>query len=174
VSQLDEPIEFEVERLYQGALPGAPEAEVAAFWRAWEDAARDASKLTLDLDGAVTRADALAEALARSRADTGRLDARLHQLRETLHALSGELHGNPAKLEVGEKTRPTVSQRLFAVERAIYRSLYGPTETSRQGLALANKAMTSLRSRLDGALARLDELGEALVEAGAPHVEGLD
>ena len=173
VSQLDEPIEFAVERLYQGALPGAPEAEVAAFWRAWEDAAREASKLALDLERAIARVGAMSEALSRSRADAGQLDGRLHQLRETVHDLDTELNGNPAKREVGEKTHPTVLERLFAVERTIYRSLYGPTETARQGLALANTSMESIRSRLDSAQAGMDELGEALVEAGAPYVEGV-
>ncbi|MEO1081021.1 MAG: glycosyl hydrolase [Pseudomonadota bacterium] len=173
VSQLDEPIEFEVERLYKGALPGAPEAEVAQFWRSWEDAVRESSALSLELERAITRVDSMSLALTRSRADAGHFDARLHQSREALHALDAELNGNPAKREVGEKTRPTVSQRLFAVERTIYRSLYGPTETSQQQLELANTAMASIRSRLNGAASVLDELGEALVAAGAPYVEGV-
>ncbi|WP_439105609.1 VPS10 domain-containing protein [Congregibacter sp.] len=173
VSQLDEPVEFEVERLYQGALPGASDADVAAFWRAWEDATREASKLDLELSGAITRVDAMGKALSSSRADAGELDASLHQLRETLHALNAEVKGNPAKVEVGEKTRPTISQRLFNVERTIYRSLYGPTDTGRRELALANKAMASVRERLDSATSSMKELGEALVAAGAPHVEGV-
>jgi len=173
VSQLDEPIEFEVERLYQGALPGASDAEVAAFWRAWEDSAREASRLMLELDRAMGRAEAMSEALSRSRADAGQLDARLHELRETLLALDAELNGNPARREVGEKTRPTILQRLFAVERTIYRSLYGPTETSQQQLALANEAIQALRSRLNTARSAMDDLGDELLEAGAPYVEGV-
>lgn len=172
VSQLDEPIEFEVERLYEGALPGAPASEVAAFWRAWEDATREATAISLKLRRAIARVDAMAEALARSRADAGAIDARLHQVRAALYALDAELNGNPAAREVGEKTHPTVSGRLFAVERSIYRSLYGPTETSRQGLELASKAMQSIRSRLASSVATMDELGQVLREAGAPYVEG--
>ncbi|MEM6775830.1 MAG: glycosyl hydrolase, partial [Pseudomonadota bacterium] len=172
VSQLDEPIEFAVERLYKGALPGAADTEVAAFWRSWEDATRASSALSLGLKRAVARMEAMSSALSRSRADVGQLDARLHELRESLHALDAELNGNPAKREVGEKTRPTVSQRLFAVERTVYRSLYGPTETSQQQLELANASMASIRSRLTSAESALNELGAALVSAGAPYVEG--
>ncbi|WP_439100367.1 VPS10 domain-containing protein [Congregibacter sp.] len=173
VSQLDDPIEFDVERLYEGALPGASDEDVAAFWRAWEDATREASRLDLELANAIDRVDAMGKALALSRADTGGLDTRVHQLRETLHTLNAEINGNPAKLEVGEKTRTTIAQRLFAVERTVYRSLYGPTETSQQQLALANKAMASLRKELESAESSIEELGEALVEAGAPYVEGV-
>lgn len=172
VSQLDEPVEFAVERLYQGALPGASDEEVAASWRAWEDATRESSKLSLSLKRAIARADAMEQALSRSRADAGDMDASLHAVRATLHELNSELHGNPAKLQVGEKTHTTISQRLSAVERTIYRSLYGPTQTSQQQLALANKAMGSLRDRLDRAETALEELGKALVATGAPYVEG--
>ncbi|WOJ92220.1 glycosyl hydrolase [Congregibacter variabilis] len=173
VSQLDEPIGFEVERLYQGTLPGASDADVATFWRAWENSIREASQLALQLKRAVASSDAMDKALTRSRADTGQLDAKLHELRETLHALNAELNGNPAKVEVGEKTKPTVSQRLSAVERTIYRSLYGPTQTSREGLALANKAMESIGGRLDRAESSMRDLAKALVAAGAPYVEGV-
>ncbi|MFK8042731.1 glycosyl hydrolase [Congregibacter sp.] len=174
VSQLDEPVTFEVERLYPGTLPGASDAEVAAFWRAWEDATRKASKLDLDLAGAIARVDAMGKALSRSRADAGQLDAGLHQLRETLLALNAEVKGNPAKIEVGEKNRPTVSQRLFNVERTIYRSLYGPTDTSKRELALANKSIGALNAQLKTAEAALEKLAQALVTAGSPHVEGTD
>jgi hypothetical protein len=174
VSQLDEPIQFEVERLYQGALPGASDADVAAFWRAWETATREASSLALKLERAIASTDAMDQALSRSRADAGQLYAELHELRETLQALNAELNGNPAKREVGEKTRPTISQRLSVVERTIYRSLYGPTQTSQQGLELANKAMKSVSARLDRAESDLNKLGEALISAGAPYVEGVN
>jgi chromosome segregation ATPase len=172
VSLLDGPIAFDVERLYPGSLSGAPETEVAAFWRAWEDASREASALSLQLAGAVKRAQAMSDALAHSRADAGELDARIHQLKESFLALDAQLNGNPAKREVGEKTRTTVSQRLSAVERTIYRSLYGPTETSKNGLKLAIKSTESIKSRLEDGLAELEEVGAALVAAGAPYVEG--
>jgi len=96
----------------------------------------------------------------------------VHRLRASLLDLDAQLNGNPAKREVGEKTQPTVSQRLSVVERAVYRSLYGPTETSRRGLELARQSMESIQTRMDRDLARLDELGAALVAAGAPHVVG--
>ena len=173
VNQLDDPIEFQVERLFQGALPGSSDVDVAAFWRAWEDAARESSRLSLDLKHALARVDAMSHALAQSRADAGEIDARLHELRASLHALDTKLNGNPAKREVGEKTRPTVSQRLFVVERTVYRSLYGPTETGKEQLDLATKAMSSLRTRLDAEVAKLREIGAALVAEGAPYVEGV-
>jgi len=171
-SLLDGAIDFEVERLYDGALPGASEADVVAFWRSYEDAVRDASAINMQLSKAVARVKAMEYALSRSRADAGELDLQLHNLRDDIHALNAEVNGNPAKLEVGEKTHTTIGQRLFAVERGISRSLYGPTETSRQSLELARKAMSAIKPRLEQAVRSLDEFGSMLISAGAPYVEG--
>jgi len=171
-TRLDGEIEFEVERLYEGALPGASEADVVAFWRSYEDAVREASAINMQLSNAVSRVKAMAHALSRSRADAGSLDRELHTLRDEIHALNAEVNGNPARVEVGEKTHTTIGQRLFAVERGISHSLYGPTETSRKSLELARKAMSAVKPRLQKALESLDKLGSELIAAGAPYVEG--
>ncbi|MFK7831602.1 MAG: glycosyl hydrolase [Congregibacter sp.] len=168
---LDGAIEFEVERLYDGALQGAPEAEVVAFWRSYEDAVREASTIDMQLSKAVGRVDSMVLALGRSRADAGELDFQLHSIRADIYALNAEVNGNPARLEVGEKTHTTVGQRLSAVERGISRSLYGPTDTSKRTLELARKTMKSIRSRLDAVVKSLDEMGIMLMAAGAPYVD---
>ncbi len=173
-TQLDEPITFEVERLYEGALDGAPESEVAAFWRSYEDAVRQASALNINLNNAVKRVEAMQKALSRATADAGDLDQQLHALRSTIYDINADMNGNPAKLEVGEKTKTTVGQRLFAVERGVSRSLYGPTETSKRSLELANKDIASIKTRLESAMDQLDDMGQALLDAGAPYVEGGD
>lgn len=169
---LDGEIDFEVERLYDGALPGAPEADVVSFWRSYEDAVREASAINIQLSQAVARVKAMEHALSRSRADAGELDLQLHNLRDEVHALNAEVNGNPARVEVGEKTHTTIGQRLFAVERGISRSLYGPTDTSRQSLELARKAMSAIKPRLEQVLTSLDAFGGVLISAGAPYVEG--
>ncbi len=172
ITQLDGPIEFEVERLYQGALDGAPESEVVAFWRSYEDAIRDASHINLKLSNVLERVKAMNNALVKSRADAGDLDRQLFDVRESIHKLNSEINGSPAKVEVGEKTHTTIGQRLFAVERGVSRSLYGPTETSKRSLALAVKAMEDVKPRLESLISTLDELARKLIAAGAPYVEG--
>jgi hypothetical protein len=112
------------------------------------------------------------KALSRSTAAPGELDERLDGLRTRLKDLEDELLGNRAKLQVGEKTSPTVGSRLSAVELGVYQSTYGPTATLRETLEIANAQLREIQSDLEEARAEAVALGQGLLEAGAPWVEG--
>ncbi|WP_040490424.1 VPS10 domain-containing protein [Indibacter alkaliphilus] len=170
---LDDPITFEVERMYKGALEGAPENEVAAFWRSYEAAAKDASALDINIDRSIKTVDAMRKALQHSSAKPGTLDAKLHDLRTELYNLHMEVYGNPAKLQVGEKTPPTIGERLFAVNRGISTSLYGPTETSKQTLQIANKQIQRATEELKKLNQSLADMASEMKNAGAPYIEGM-
>jgi len=100
------------------------------------------------------------------------VDARLHEVRQGLLALDAQLNGLSAKREVGEKTRPTIGARLAAISRGVYRSTYGPTRTDRDGLAIVNAQLASVKAQLEKLQGDLSALGKTLIEAGAPWVEG--
>lgn len=170
---LDDPITFEVERLYKGALEGAPEKEVAAFWRSYEATAKDASALDLNIDRNIKTVDAMRKALQHSTAKPGPIDEKLHELRNELYNLHMEVYGNPAKLQVGEKTPPTIGERLFAVNRGISTSLYGPTETSKQTLQIANKQIQKAAEQLSKLNESLADIASEIKNAGAPYIEGM-
>ena len=170
---LDDPITFEVERLYKGALEGAPEKEVAAFWRSYEAAARDASALDINIDRSIKTVDAMRKALLQSTAEPGTIDAKLHDMRNELYHLHMEVYGNPAKLQVGEKTPPTIGERLFAVNRGISTSLYGPTETSKQTLQIANNQIQKATELLKKLNQSLQSIASEMENAGAPYIEGM-
>ena len=75
-------------------------------------------------------------------------------------------------MEPGEKTKPLIGERLFAVKRGIERSTYGPTETNKQSMQIIQKEMGDIHSKLEAYLSAMADLGKALLEAGAPWVEG--
>jgi len=172
VSQLAQSQQFEVVRLRRGALPGARPAVAAAFWRDYEDATRTASALQLTLRKALTKVKAMKLALASSTAEAGVLDERLHDLRMELLELDGKLSGNRSKQQPGEKTKPNIGYRLFAVARGIGQSTYGPTETNRRGLEIAVNQLTDAQAELESAKAKMSALAQDLLDAGAPWIEG--
>ena len=172
VSQLAQSQQFEVVRLRRGALPGARPAVAAAFWRDYEDATRTASALQLTLRKALTKVKAMKLALASSTAEAGVLDERLHDLRMELLELDGKLSGNRSKQQPGEKTKPNIGYRLFAVARGIGQSTYGPTETNRRGLEIAVDQLTDAQAELESAKAKMSALAQDLLDAGAPWIEG--
>ena len=120
----------------------------------------------------LARVEAMKKALSRSTAAPGELDERLDRLRTRLKDLEDELLGNRAKLQVGEKTSPNVGSRLSAVELGVYQSTYGPTATLRKTLEIADAQLREIQSDLEEARAEATALGEDLLQAGAPWVEG--
>ncbi|WP_293011127.1 hypothetical protein [Mongoliibacter sp.] len=174
ITALDDPITFEVERMYQGALEGAPETEVADFWRSYEAAAKDASALDINIDRSIKTVEAMRKALQQSTAKPGTIDEKLHALRNDLYGLHMDVYGNPAKNQVGEKTPPNIGERLFAVNRGISGSLYGPTETSKQTLQFANKQIREATERLHKLNQSLEAIASEMNNAGAPYIEGMN
>ncbi|MEO1052415.1 MAG: glycosyl hydrolase [Bacteroidota bacterium] len=171
LTQLGEPITFEVEQMTKGALPGASMSEVTAFWRSYEDAVREVSAMQISLSNAVKRVNAMEKALQHSTAPTGNLDQQLHQLRQDLLTLDATVNGNRAKGEIGEKTKPTIGSRLFALNRGITLSTYGPTDTHKKTLEIVNTQTSQANTQLKALKDRMSTLAKALVDAGAPWVE---
>ena len=172
VTELSEPITFEVVPLYEGTLDGAPAGQVAEFWREYEDTYRAVGAVGVTLDNAMTKAERMQLALQRSTTAPGELDEQVYALRQSLMDLDEELNGNRAKQEIGEKTKPTISERLFAVERGISHSTYGPTPTHQKSLGIVKEQLQEIQSQLKSAQSEMAQLSKALMDNGAPWVEG--
>ena len=172
ITTLNPPVHFEVVPLRKGALQGSSHAEAAAFWRSYEDSVRTSSAVNRSLGTELTRVEAMTKALSRATTAPGDLDERLNRLRTKLQELQDRLLGNRAKRQVGEKTSPNVGSRLAAVELGLVQSTYGPTPTHRKTLEIANDQLRQIKSDLEEARAEAGALGEDLLEAGAPWVEG--
>jgi len=171
-TELSEPVSFEVVPLREGALKGATAQETAQFWRSYEDALRSATALEVSLNNALTKADRMHTALAQAPVVPGSLDQQLYEVNRNLLDLEEALSGNPAKLAVGEKTSPTVGQRLMSLEIGIGHSTYGPTETHKKTLAIVKNQVQEIHTELESTQNEMSQIAKALLEAGAPWVEG--
>ena len=101
----------------------------------------------------------------------GTIDNELSSVIKNLQALSGMYYGNPAKGEIGEKGRPTVGERMFAIYRGIERATYGPTPQHKEQLQIVKKEVNSTEAKLRTAQQQLDNIYSKLQAAGAPYVE---
>lgn len=169
---LTAPVHFEVAALREGALQGSTHAEAVAFWRSYEDAVRDSSAVNRLLGIELARADAMKMALSRATIVPGNLDQGLDRLRTALQKIEDDLYGNRAKRQLGEKTGPTIESRLFSVERGVVQSTYGPTVTHRKSLDIVSTQLRQIMNDLAKARAEAGALGDDLLRAGAPWVEG--
>ncbi len=172
VTDLSSPQSFEVVPLREGALKGATPEVVAQFWRDYEAAVRRHSALQLSLGNAHTKVKRMEKVLHHSRAAAGTLDQRLAALRKELIAINEALNGAMARQEPGEKVNPTIGGRLFSISIGIGNSTYGPTTNQKNGLAIVNKQMQALQTKLEASRTKISQLAKEMIAAGAPWIEG--
>ena len=164
---------FVVERMTRGALPSAEPEATAAFWRELSETGRALSAAGESIKLGLARIDMLEQALQRSEAPSGDLDARLYEFDQQLHALDKALNGSRAKAAIGEAEAHTVSSWLSAAGLGTRLSTYGPTPTHRESLNYAQEALSAIQADVNRLLQEsLPELEQAITEAGAPWVPG--
>lgn len=173
VTQLDDPVSFEVVPLQKGVLAGKSPAEVAAFWKSINDFNRSASSLSIEMENGMTRLKAMKVALSRSQSAPGELDQRLNKLAKELSLLNQKLNGNPIKQQVGEKTNPGIQDRIGAAVNGTFYSTYGPTPTHKRSMQIAQDLFQEIRLNALNILGnQIPSLEKELQKAGAPWVEG--
>jgi len=165
--------EFEVVRLREGALKGAPPEEVAAFWQRLSKFQRSvtaASTATRQLNNKVSLMNT---ALNRTTGSPDNLVDQLFEIRTELQEINTALNGNGAMAEVGLDQPATIQSRLSRVMQGTGLSTYGPTPDHLKTLGYAEEEFSSLRERINTMISsRIPEFEQALVDAGAPWTPG--
>lgn len=170
-TELSEPIEFDVVPLREGALKGASYDDVSSFMREFENVSGEFSTVNLRFGTLQKRLNAIHNAIKNSQTAPGDFDKRHHELRNKVMALDNELNGNSAQRQIGEKTKPVLGERLFALYRGISNSTYGPTDTHKTSMAIVTNDLQEINKTLTETEKQIEELVVALQAAGAPWVE---
>lgn len=170
VVALGESVSFNVKRLYEGHLPSDINV-TADFWKQFDMLSRDAGTFELALGRAIRSADRVHIAAVRGNVDTDLIEQAV-ALENDVKALQSRYGGNQAKGEIGEKSNPVLGDRLFALWKGVTRSTYGPTETHKKVMQLANQELKGLQSTLSEIERRISALSDAIVQAGGPTIEG--
>jgi photosystem II stability/assembly factor-like uncharacterized protein len=172
-TQLAGPVKVEVERLGEPALKGNSMKDVVAFWRQYEQLTRDVNTLAIQLENTRKASKKLFTAAVNSSLDKQVIE-RIANLRKELNVLDTKLNGNPAKNEIGEKVKPTIGSRLFALNRGIAKSTYGPTITHQNTVKIILDDWNAVNEKLTSLKSEAKAIAELVVKAGGPWVEGLD
>ncbi|MEM6628987.1 MAG: glycosyl hydrolase [Bacteroidota bacterium] len=172
VTQLDDPITFEVVPLRKGALEGAPIEEIIAFREEVESLQGGVAAAGYMLDNSMDKVKAMEVALARADNATPALFEQLHQVKSDLIAFETEVGGSPAKDEVGERNNPSIRSRMYTAMRGLS-TTYGPTPNHMASLEIAQQEFAEMKPRLEKlANEAVPALEEAVKKAGAPWIEG--
>lgn len=172
-TQLAGPVEFEVKRLYEGALPAADPKVTAAFWRENEIFNGAVTAATRTLDNALERVEILQKALLRTTSAPGDIDKQAHDLKQRLQWIDVELRGYRSKSKIGEKNNPTLFTRKNFANAGFGSSTYGPTPAQQRSLEIAADNFNELKTQLDEIVnTEIPKLEAELKKLGAPWFEG--
>lgn len=170
---LDEPVSFDVKRMYEPALAGADLEEVDAFWKEFLAVYAQVSAARYTLDDALESVATMQQMLAMTAAAPGELDQTLHALHKELYELDEALNGNRSVAEIGNYEVHRVTSWLSHASRGVSNSSYGPTPAHRQSLGYAAEVFAPIRSRLSAVMeTEIPALRKALQAAGAPWGAG--
>ena len=167
---LSESVEIEVERLRDSAIPGKSLEEVTAFWRQYEDITRDVRKLNIQLSNAKKTSEKLLTGALKANVQNELIE-RITTIQKNLNNLDTKINGHPAKNQIGERSKPTIGSRLFALNRGISLSTYGPTETHRKTMKIVVKQCNEMNEQLQTLKSESKEIGRLIVKAGGSWVE---
>jgi photosystem II stability/assembly factor-like uncharacterized protein len=172
-TDLSGPISFKVERLRKGALEGSEPGETVDFWQKIAELQRATTAASQALKNTLERVDSLQTILTRALVSPGNLDMELHRLKQALLGLDSQMNGNRSKKQVGEKSNPTVEDRLEVAMLGTFLSTYGPTPTHRRSLEIGAAQFRELKIKLEKIINReLPKLEQQLRDTGAPWLEG--
>ncbi|MEM6369288.1 MAG: glycosyl hydrolase [Myxococcota bacterium] len=170
---LDGPVEFDVVQLRKGSLQGASPEEAMAFQRRVAELQRGVSAFARSTKRLGKRFSFLAKALEHTPSAPDALDQEYRRLRLELDTMVVQVLGSPAYQEGGERPRHTIAMRLDNLRAGTSYSTYGPTQTHRAQVEIAETAFAALRAQLNAFLSdKLPAFERRLRDAGGPWTPG--
>jgi len=173
ITELSQPITFEVEKLYDGALKGSSDDELADIYTRLGDLRRAFSAVDLAMDDMKKQVIAMDASLGSVPEIQGNLSGKIYALKQDLNELDEKLNGNSARREVGETTPLSIMSRMNVAWSASFSSTYGPTKTHLDNLKVAEQQFDNIRMQIeDIRMNRIPEIEDQLINAGAPWMRG--
>ena len=173
VTDVAGPENFEVARVFEGALDGTPPTDTAVFMQEVATLQRGVSAASQAAALGFKTIENLEKAIAWSTVDPGTLDTELEELKQELYEIDEALSGNSSRRSMGEPRVPTVSGRLRVASRTNGQSDYGPTATHRRAFEIATEEFARIEVQLRQLLeVELPALEAKMEEAGVPWTPG--
>ena len=171
LTALSEKIPVELKPLYQPSLNNPRGARRQEFWTQYDELVRDYSAFGKSLSNAKKGVTALEVAYDQSPIQDQELANRLFKLKQRTDRLEENVKGNEARRKVGEKTKPTIGDRIFTIARVLGNSTYGPTTTAVQAYSIAINELKAYQAELRKIKEDQKLIADQIVENGGPRIE---
>lgn len=173
IQNIGYPLTFNVNKLHKPSLKGNEQTVTEAFWRKYESLLGRSSALNISLRNKVNALKSLETAMLHVQSDNEVLLKEMYELRIAFSDFKHRLNGSPAKKSIGEKTDPTIGERLFALNRSLSNSTYGPTSTNKESLSIVETQLGQLEEEWNRLMDKTIAIRDQIIESGGPRIEGL-
>jgi len=163
---------FEVVPLNSNSLKGASISETSAFWNKYDATTREVTAAQFKMENTIHKVKAIERAIAQTPSSNTELSTLYKSVTEKLNKLSKQMYGSATKRQIGEKTQPTIGDRLFVVSRVVGGSTYGPTGTSKEVLQIIDSELQEMTTLLEEINDNSESLAKRIVSEGGPMIEG--
>ena len=172
VTQLDEPIVFDVKPIREGVLQGVSHQEYDEYRNNLSALIKKLDVLEDVLKRSEEKLMALKAALNNSNIVPGPINKEIQTLQKEAIAIKKSVEGSPSKDEIGERTPPSIQTHLRVAYRGMM-STYGPTPLHQKSMALGKKMTLEIESKVMSLQNdKIKPLEQKLKALGAPYIQG--
>ena len=172
VTQLDEPIVFDVKPIREGVLQGVSHQEYDEYRNNLSALIKKLDVLEDVLERSEEKLMALKAALNNSNIVPGPINKEIQALQKEAIAIKKSVEGSPSKDEIGERTPPSIQTHLRVAYRGMM-STYGPTPLHQKSMALGKKMTLEIESKVMSLQNdKIKPLEQKLKTLGAPYIQG--
>ena len=163
---------IEVVPLHQNSIENPMGSELQAYRMAYDSLSRTYSAFSLKARKTEKQYQALQTAYQAMPGLNEALASQFKSLNEQVYSFRNGLYGNPAKNKVGEKTSPTLGERLQVFGMNLSQNNYGPTPHVERTREIFEKQFKDKRAALQELELAMQAFADAIVAAGGSRVEG--
>ena len=170
---ISDTVMFNVISIQNGALKGSSPEDILAFGREVEKLKTANYALNTVVDNTKRKLAAMNKAMASIGFSNDSVYLSIFQLNIQLEDIQKQLYGSKSKKEVGQKTDPNLSERIWNAMGGTQNISFGPTKKKKKSLQLATVEFESIRLEVEEMVNdQIPILEEKITKMGAPWIEG--
>jgi hypothetical protein len=171
VEKLDGPIAFNVKPLRKGTLEGASYNEYNSFRTRVSNLYVAMSKYQDEFNMMKSKIELLDKASLQLETFSPDIMKKISDFKSKYNAFDSETGSNPARDEIGEWDKPTISMRVQIAMQGLSTS-YGPTDLNKSNLDIAERLFEKLATDVKEFKSELESLENEVKELNPPHLSG--
>jgi hypothetical protein len=171
VEKLDGPIAFNVKPLRKGTLQGASYNEYNSFRTRVSNLYVSMSKYQDEFNMMKSKIELLDKASLQLETFSPEIMKKISEFKAKYNDFDSETGSNPARDEIGEWDKPTISMRVQIAMQGLSTS-YGPTDLNKSNLDIAERLFEKLALDVKQFKSELESLENEVKELNPPHLSG--